>query len=55
MRLAWEEFMLWVEDNQEGSAMIRAFLDKVNSRTFDFKFFLKIKKREFNNLLQSLL
>ena len=46
--------MLWVEDNQEGSAMIRAFLDKVNSRTFDLNF-LKREKRGFNNLLQSLL
>ena len=31
MRLAWEEFLLWAEDNQEASTTIEAFVDKVNS------------------------
>ena len=35
MRLAWEEFLLWAEDNQETSTTIEAFVDKVNSMVCD--------------------
>ena len=31
MRLAWTEFVVWVEDDHEASAMIKAFVEKVNS------------------------
>lgn len=30
MRLAWAEFVMWVEDDHETSVMIKAFVEKVN-------------------------
>ena len=35
MRLAWAEFIVWVEDTLEGSAMIKSFLEQVNSMVGD--------------------
>ncbi len=45
MRLVWEEFLLWAEDNQEASATIEAFVDKVNSMVCD------VNQQKFDNLL----
>lgn len=48
MRLAWEEFMLWVEDNiQDRSVVIKTFLGEVNDMVGD------LNQQRFNNLLQS--
>ena len=47
MRLAWEEFLLWAEDNQEASSIIEAFVDKVNSMVCD------VNQQEFDDLLDS--
>ena len=47
MRLAWEEFLLWAEDNQEASTTIEAFVDEVNSMVCD------VNQQEFDDLLDS--
>ena len=48
MRLAWEEFVIWLEDEyQEKSAMMKTFLDQVNSIVDD------LNQQSLNNLLQS--
>ena len=48
MRLAWAEFTLWVEDNvQERSAVIKSFLDQVNSMVGD------LNQQKFDSLLQN--
>ena len=47
MRLAWEEFLLWAEDNQEARTTIEAFVDKVNSMVCD------VNQQEFDDLLYS--
>ena len=47
MRLAWEEFLLWAEDNQEARTTIEAFVDKVNSMVCD------VNQQEFDDLLDS--
>ena len=47
MRLAWEEFLLWEEDNQEASTTIEAFVDKVNSMVCD------VNQQEFDDMLDS--
>lgn len=47
MRLAWEEFMLWVEDNiQDRSVVIKTFLGEVNDMVGD------LNQQRLNNLLQ---
>ena len=47
MRLVWEEFLLWAEDNQEASTTIEAFVDKVNSMVCD------VNQEEFDDMLDS--
>ena len=48
MRLASAEFTLWVEDNvQERSAVIKSFLDQVNSMVGD------LNQQKFDSLLQN--
>lgn len=48
MRLAWAEFMLWVENNmREKSAVIKLFLDQMNTMDGDFN------EQKFNTMLQS--
>ena len=37
MRLAWAEFILWMEDNLEATAMIKTFVDEVNIIIYDFE------------------
>ena len=47
MRLAWAEFMVWVDNIQDKSAVIKSFLDQVNNMVDD------LNQQNFNNLLQS--
>ena len=47
MRLAWAEFTLWVDSKEEMSAVIKAFVDKVNDIADD------LNHQNFSDLLDS--
>ena len=47
MRLAWAEFILWMEDNLEVTAMIKTFVDEVNIIIYD------LNQQNFDKLLDS--
>ena len=47
MRLAWAEFILWMEDNLEATAMIKTFVDEVNIIIYD------LNQQNFDKLLDS--
>ena len=47
MRLAWAEFLLWVEDSLEATAMIKEFVNKLNIMASD------LNQQNFENLLKS--
>ena len=47
MRLAWGEFMIWVQDDPENKGMVDTFVEKVNSVTFN------LNQQNFEELLKS--
>ncbi len=47
MRLVWAEFMLWMENDHEASAINKAFVEEVNSVV------CSLNQQNFDNLLNS--